>query len=72
MFGSIFLKDTVERKMSQMILDKKLSGILDQGLGALILFDAKPTDMVYKNSLSIIQSVGKVVDNLYVKVKKIQ
>ena len=55
-----------------MILDKKLSGILDQGLGALILFDAKPTDLVYQNSLSIIQSVGKVVDNLYVKVKKIQ
>jgi hypothetical protein len=67
-----FIKDTVERKMSQMILDKKLSGILDQGLGALILFDAKPTDLVYQNSLSIIQSVGKVVDNLYVKVKKIQ
>jgi len=64
-------KDTVERKMSQMILDKKLSGILDQGLGALILFDAKPTDLVYQNSLSIIQSVGKVVDNLYVRVKKI-
>lgn len=64
-------RDTVERKMSQMILDKKLSGILDQGLGALILFDAKPTDLVYKNSLLIIQNVGKVVDNLYVRVKKI-
>jgi len=64
-------KDTVERKLSQMILDKKLSGILDQGLGALILFDEKPTDMVYQNSLKIIQSVGKVVDNLYVRVKKI-
>lgn len=64
-------KDAVERKLSQMILDKKLSGILDQGTGALILFEAKPTDLVYKNSLSIIQSIGKVVDSLYVKVKKI-
>lgn len=64
-------KDTVERKLSQMILDKKLSGILDQGTGALILFEAKPIDMVYDNSLSIIQSIGKVVDNLYVKVKKL-
>jgi len=64
-------KDTVERKMSQMILDKKLSGILDQGLGALILFDEKPHDLVYDNSLSIIQSLGKVVDSLYVRVKKI-
>jgi 26S proteasome regulatory subunit N6 len=64
-------KDTVERKLSQMILDKKLSGILDQGTGALILFEEKPKDMVYDNSLSIIQSIGKVVDNLYSKVKKL-
>lgn len=64
-------KDTVERKLSQMILDKKLSGILDQGTGALILFEAKPTDLVYENSLSIVQSFGKVVDSLYVKVKKL-
>ena len=46
-------------------------GILDQGLGALILFEAKPTDLVYENSLSIIQNMGKVVDSLYVKVKKL-
>lgn len=64
-------KDTVERKLSQMILDKKLSGILDQGTGALILFEAKPTDKVYENSLSIVQSIGKVVDSLYTKVKKL-
>lgn len=64
-------KEKVEIKLSQMILDKKLSGILDQGTGALILFDAKPTDLVYENSLSIIQSIGKVVDSLYVKLKKI-
>ena len=49
----------------------KYQGILDQGTGALILFEAKPIDMVYDNSLSIIQSIGKVVDNLYVKVKKL-
>ena len=54
-----------------MILDKKLSGILDQGTGALILFEAKPIDLVYQNSLSIIQSIGKVVDSLYIKVKKL-
>jgi 26S proteasome regulatory subunit N6 len=54
-----------------MILDKNLSGILDQGTGALILFDAKPTDKVYENSLSIVQSLGKVVDSLYTKVKKL-
>jgi len=64
-------KDTVERKLSQMILDKKLSGILDQGTGALILFEAKPSDKVYESSLQIVQSIGKVVDSLYSKVKKL-
>lgn len=64
-------RDDVERKLSQMILDKKLSGILDQGTGALILFESKPVDLVYENSLQIIQSMGKVVDNLYTKVKKL-
>lgn len=67
----ILNKDVVERKLSKMILDKKFNGILDQGTGTLIIFDAKPIDSVYENSLSIIQSISKVVDQLYVKVKKL-
>ena len=55
--------------VSYFTFEKK--GILDQGTGALILFQAKPTDLVYENSLSIIQSFGKVVDSLYTKVKKL-
>lgn len=54
-----------------MILDKKFSGILDQGTGVLIIFDAAPVDAVYENSLSIIHSMSKVVDSLYLKVKKL-
>lgn len=64
-------KDTVERKLSKMILDKTFSGILDQGTGVLIIFEGSPSDSVYENSLSIIQSISKVVDNLYVKVKNL-
>merc|ERR1712003_583238 len=45
----------VERKLSQMILDQKLKGILDQGSGVLIIFDEKPTDKTYENTLEIIQ-----------------
>lgn len=63
--------DIVEKKLSQMILDKKFSGILDQGSGVLIVFDETPVDKTYKASLDTIQNMGKVVDALYNKAKHI-
>jgi len=62
--------DVVERKLSQMILDKKFSGILDQGAGVLIVFENNDTD-TYKCGLNTVQNMGKVVDALYNKAKKI-
>jgi len=59
----------VERKLSQMILDQKLKGILDQGAGVLVIFDDKPTDKTYANTLEIITRMGGVVDALYNKAK---
>ena len=32
-------------RLSEMILDKKLNGILDQGAGDLILYDSSETDV---------------------------
>lgn len=63
--------ETVERKLSQMILDQKLHGILDQGAGILKIFDEKPTNKTYENTIEIIHKMGGVVDALYNKVKKL-
>lgn len=46
-------------------------GILDQGAGVLVVFDETPSDKTYEASLETIQSMGKVVDALYVKTKKL-
>ncbi|RWS17852.1 26S proteasome non-ATPase regulatory subunit 11-like protein [Dinothrombium tinctorium] len=64
-------KDIVETKLSQMILDKKINGILDQGEGLLIIFEDTKTDETYEAALEVIQSLNKVVDSLYQKAKKL-
>lgn len=64
--------NVVEKKLSQMILDKKLHGILDQGSGVLVVFDETPVDKTYENTLELIHEMGKVVDALYSKAKKLQ
>lgn len=64
-------QDAVEKKLSQMILDKKFDGILDQELGVLIIFENSQVDKTYESALETIQHMGKVVDSLYLKAKKL-
>ena len=59
--------DKVEEKLSQMILDKKLKGILDAGAGCLILYDEAAADSTYEQALETLGNMGKVVDALYSK-----
>lgn len=63
--------DTVERKLSQMILDKKFAGTLDQGNGCLEVFEEAIPDKVYPQTLDIFESMGRVVDTLFARSQKV-
>lgn len=62
---------TVEKKLSNMILDHKFDGILDQGSGTLIVFNDPHLDKTYPTSLETIQTLSKIVDGLYEKAGKL-
>ncbi|KAJ1659749.1 26S proteasome regulatory subunit rpn6 [Dispira simplex] len=59
--------DQVEKKLSQMILDKVFHGVLDQGAGCLIVFEQPATDHVYDSALDTLRNMGAVVESLYEK-----
>jgi 26S proteasome regulatory subunit N6 len=61
----------VEAKLSQMILDQKLRGILDQGSGDLILFDEAAKDDSYDTAIKVVGALDSVVDRLYAKTHKL-
>ena len=59
--------DKVLGKLSEMILDEKIKGTLDQGRNCLIIYDEpEPTDM-FDHSIATIQNLDKVMDSLYEK-----
>lgn len=55
----------VERKLSQMILDKVIIGVLDQGSGCLIVYDETHRDQTYDAALDTIEKLSNVVEALY-------
>jgi 26S proteasome regulatory subunit N6 len=57
--------DILEHKLSQMILDKKLVGVLDQGNGLLIIYEEHAVDPLYQSSLEIVQNLNTVIESLY-------
>jgi len=63
--------DLVESKLSEMILDKKLNGILDQGAGVLIVFDDQTTDKTYDHAVATVRELSGVLDRLYTKAKRL-
>ncbi|KIP03145.1 hypothetical protein PHLGIDRAFT_130323 [Phlebiopsis gigantea 11061_1 CR5-6] len=64
-------RQAVEQKLSQMILDKVLHGVLDQQRGILLVYDEPAPDNTYSAAIDTLEQVGKVVDSLYAKTVKI-
>merc|ERR1712107_546750 len=54
-----------QTKLSEMILDQKLNGTLDQGVGVLVVFDQEQVRSTYDSSLKTIKNTSEVLDTLY-------
>ena len=63
--------EQVERKLSQMILDNKLYGILEQGKGHLVIYESAIADANYSRALEIVQNMGDAVEGLAGRTKRI-
>ena len=63
---------TVEKKLSQMILDDKIQGILDQGKGHLILYEDMDKDRTMEKGLDVIQNIDTVVTSLFERSKALR
>lgn len=68
-------EQVVEKKCSQLILDGKLHGILDQGQGLLIVYDEEATHStstdISSSSLRILGNLDQVLDALFHKARAV-
>ena len=55
---------TIHKRLSQMILDKKFKGILDQASGCLVVYDDDVENKTYANAVESIANMNKVVSRL--------
>jgi 26S proteasome regulatory subunit N6 len=62
----------VEKKLSQMILDGKFSGILDQGKGQLVIYEEGEKDEAMEKGLEVIANMDAVVSSLFERSKALR
>jgi len=56
--------DIIHKRLSQMILDKKFKGILDQASGCLVVYDDDAESKTYNSTVESISNMDKVVQRL--------
>jgi len=61
----------IQSKLREMILDGKLNGTLDQGIGVLIVFTQEKIRSSYDNALTTIKNTSEVLDTLYGMAKQV-
>ena len=54
-------------KLSEMILDEKIAGTLDQGRNCLIIFEEGESAEIFEHSLATFKNLDSVLDSLYDK-----
>ena len=57
-------------KLSEMILDEKIRGTLDQGRNCLIIFEKEEPTEMFDHALATFNNLDKVLDSLYDKTQK--
>jgi 26S proteasome regulatory subunit N6 len=62
----------VEKKLSQMILDGKFQGILDQGKGQLVVYEESEKDLAMEKGLQVIANMDTVVSSLFERSKALR
>ncbi|KAL9657069.1 hypothetical protein ABK040_002695 [Willaertia magna] len=64
-------RQQVERKLSQMVLDTKLNGILDQGNDCLIVYEETKKDQCYPAAIETMENMNNVLDSLFERAKSL-
>ena len=62
----------IEKKLSQMILDGKFQGILDQGKGQLIVYEESEKDAAMEKGLQVISNMDAIVTTLFSRSKALR
>lgn len=63
---------SVQQKLSEMILDEKIDGTLDQGRGCLTMFEEVVENKAFDHTIDIFDKLSHVIDAFYDKTKKVK